>query len=169
MFIVLILFFLTMLLGYVYPVFFKDFILKFIQELAEKTAGMDFLELYGYILANNIKTAFLGMIFGIIFGILPVAFTLLNGYVLGFVSAMSVNLVGKSILLRLLPHGVFEFPALVISFGLGIKLASYIFARNPRRQFFYDLKESLRVFIFVIIPLLTIAAIIEAWLIIALG
>ena len=105
------------------------------------------------------------MILGIFFGIFPLWFTLQNGYVLGFVSSISVGEAGIGSLWRIIPHGIFELPAIFISLGLGIKLGSFVFYKDSRKKFNEFLKNSLRVFIFIVIPLLVLAGIIEGFLI----
>jgi len=40
---------------------------------------------------------------------------------------LSVGIEGYGILWRLVPHGIFELPAVFISLGLGIKLGTFIF------------------------------------------
>jgi len=159
----------AVLIGFFYPRFFVELIMKLISDLADKTKDMGFFQLFAFILENNITTAFLGLISGMIFGILPFFLVIFNGYVLGFVAGLSVNAVGYSVLLKLLPHGIFEIPALIISLGLGLKMARFIFAKNKKKTFIYDLENSLRVFLFVILPLLVIAAFIETGLIILFG
>src|SRR3989344_2332310 len=104
-----------------------------------------------------------------IFGILPLLSIIANGYLVGFVSSMAVQEAGFNSLWRLFPHGIFELPAVFISFGLGIKFGTFIFKKNKKDAFKEYLINCLRVFIFVIIPLLIIAAIIESSLIIFLG
>jgi len=163
--IIFIVFALSFIIGYIFPVFFVDLIKKIIEELLRKTEGMNFWQLLFFVLKNNVTTAFIGMILGLILGIIPLLLVIFNGYVLGFVAIKTASNSGLSSLLRLLPHGVFEIPALVISLGLGLKLARFIFAREKKKLLVYDLKNSLRVFLFVIIPLLIIAAIIETSLI----
>ena len=65
--------------------------------------------------------------------------------------------------------GDFELPALFISIGLGLKLGLFLFIRQPKERFFNYLINSLRVFIFIILPLLLLAAIIEGLLIAFFG
>lgn len=156
---------LSSLIGWFYPVLLQEYISKFIQQLADKTKDMGFFELFAFIFQNNITTAFLGIIFGLFFGIFPLLASFFNGYVLGFVAEKATNTSGFQVLLKLLPHGVFEIPALIISLGLGLKLGLFIFVNNKKKQIVYDLKESLRVFVYVILPLLLIAAVIETSLI----
>jgi len=163
------LFLISILIGVIFPVFFQEFIKQLIENLAEKTKGMGFFQLFVFILQNNVMTAFLGLLLGLILGLLPLLLVLFNGYVLGFISGKVAGVEGSGILLRLLPHGIFEIPALIISLGLGLKLGMFVFSKKPGKQLAYDLENSLRVFLFVIIPLLLIAGLIEAGLIFILG
>jgi stage II sporulation protein M len=67
--------------------------------------------------------------------------------------------------LNLLPHGIFELPAIFISFGMGLKFGTFLFYKEKMKKFAEFFSNSLRVFVFVILPLLVIAAIIEGSLI----
>ena len=156
-------------IGFLFPIFFTETIAEFIAELEEKTAGMNFFSLLVFILKNNTTSAFLGMILGLILGIFPVIMDFMNGYVLGFVSNKAVGEEGFSVLLRLLPHGIFEIPALFLSLGLGLRLGISLFMWDAKKKLVYNLKNSLRVFIYIILPLLIIAAIIEAGLMVLLS
>jgi len=62
------------------------------------------------------------MVFGIFLGIFPLIIIIINGYVLGFVANQTAMVFGGGILWRLLPHGIFEIPAIMIAVGLGLKL-----------------------------------------------
>lgn len=168
--IISLIFIFAFLVGYVFPIFFVDFIKKFIEEIAKKTENMGFWQLLVFILENNLKTAFIGLIFGMAVSVLPLILAVFNGYVLGFVSNKAVAVSGASVLLKLLPHGIFELPALILSLGLGLRLGMFIFKKKGKRkkEFMYSLKNSLRVFLYVILPLLVIAAIIETALMVLL-
>lgn len=147
------------------PVAIAEQILRFIEDLLQKTQGMSQGGLIKFIFFNNIQGSFFGMVFGVVLGIFPIISIIANGYILGFVASRSVEMWGALILWRLFPHGIFEIPALFISLGLGLKLGSFIFQKNKIKSFKKYLWNSLRVFIFVILPLLIVAAIIEGSLI----
>ena len=66
---------------------------------------------------------------------------------------------------RLLPHGIFELPAIILSIGIGLKLGVEIWKKDSWNVLKRNIIESLRFFIFIIMPLLVIAAIIEGLLI----
>ena len=106
---------------------------------------------------------------GVLFGIFPVAAAVTNGYLIGFVSRYAVEEYGIFVLWRLLPHGIFELPAIIISIGIGLKLGLDFLLKDKRKQFKKDFKEAMRFFLFSIIPLLVVAAIIEGILVVFAG
>jgi len=123
------------------------------------------LRMIGFIFTNNIQSGFMGMFFGFFLGIFPILATFANGYIVGYVSSSVISSSGIISLLSILPHGIFELPAIFISFGMGIKFGTFIFYKNKRKYLSKFLIDSLRVFVFVVLPLLIIAAIIEGSLI----
>ncbi len=159
----IIIFFIFALIGFFVPVpepIVKE-ILKFIQDIIEKTKDMSGVELIMFIFLNNLQTSFFVMIFGILLGIFPAMLSAVNGYFLGFIASLSVENEGFFVLWRIFPHGIFELPAVFISLGLGLKLGSFIFQKKKRIFLKENLLNSLEVFFLIVIPLLIIAAIIE--------
>ncbi len=118
-------FILTTLIGFTLPIFFTEQIQKLLKGLVGETQGLNFPQLFVYIFQNNLKTSFMGIIFSLPFGIIPLIYSTINGYVLGFVAGKTAQVFGSAILLRLLPHGIFELPALVVSLGLGLRLGTF--------------------------------------------
>lgn len=205
----LILFFFVSFIGLTLPIFFEEQILKLIEELIKQTQDLGFFEIIWFIILNNAKSAFFGIILGIFLGIFPIAVIILNAYILGFVANKSIVVGGFFVLWRLLPHGIFEIPAILISTALGIRLGiglmkNCIFYYNKkakeievailillsllflpisfiiyfiltfkeaklRNGFFDNFLLSMRIFIFIVIPLLVIAGIIEGSLIWLVG
>jgi stage II sporulation protein M len=160
-------FFVFALLGFFIPVSkeIMDIILGYLQQILEQTKDMSMLQLISFIFLNNLQASFLGLTFGLVLGIFPVLFTILNGYVLGIVASLSVSQEGIYSLLNLFPHGIFELPAVFISLGMGLKLGAFIFQKNKKEFFKKNISRSAKVFLFIILPLLLIAAIIEGVLI----
>jgi len=144
-------------------------ILEILRELLEKTEGMSVGELISFIFFNNLWAGFLGLSLGILLGIFPIVATISNGYLLGFVANLSVESGGLSSLWMILPHGIFELPAIFISFGLGLKLGFSIFKIKEKGFFKKIAMSSLKTFIFIVVPLLFVAAIIEGILIFVSG
>jgi len=170
-YIIIAVFFVFVLIGFFIPApdSLAEQILKFIEELLEKTQEMSQGELIKFIFFNNLQSSFYGMIFGVLLGIFPVIAAIANGYLLGFVSSISVENNGFLVLWRLLPHGIFELPAIFISLGLGLKFGTFIFQKRKLESFKEYFFNSLKVFFLIIIPLLIIAGIIEGSLMFIIG
>ena len=146
-----ILFLIISLIGFFFPIFFEKEILDLIKNILLETEGMQGIELIRFIMFNNIKSAFSGMIFGVLFGIVPLLILIMNSYILGFVASKTVASDGLLILWKLLPHGILEIPAILISISLGLKLGMFIFSSrttNKKIEFLNELINSVRVFIF---------------------
>ena len=162
----IIIFFVSVAIGFLFqPPEIVNAILDYIKNILAKTEGMSSIRMIEFIFLNNLQTGFMGMIYGFFLGIFPILATFVNGYVIGYVSSSVVSSSGASSLLSLLPHGIFELPAIFISFGMGIKFGTFIFQKKKMEHFEKFLINSLRVFVFVVLPLLFIAAIIEGGLI----
>ncbi|GIU68370.1 MAG: hypothetical protein KatS3mg001_220 [Candidatus Pacearchaeota archaeon] len=140
-------------------------ILEILEELLKLTEGMNWQQLTKFIFFNNLKTGFYGFILGVFLGVFSVIVLIVNGYILGYVSIRVIQIDSVLVLWKLFPHGIFELPAIFISTGLGIRLGSFIFQKDKIKSFKFYLISGIRTFIFVVIPLLIIAAIIESTLI----
>src|SRR3989344_187431 len=155
------------LIGYFVPPTpeIQEMIMEFLRDLIEKTQNLNQGELTAYIFWNNLQSAFTGLFFGIVLGFFSVIATMINGYVVGYVSKLAVGVEGPSVLWQLVPHGIFELPAVLVSLGLGLKLGSFIFQEKKIESLKHFLWMSFLVFVLIVLPLLIIAAIIEGGLI----
>jgi len=162
-FIIALIFLVFFLIGFIVPApeSLMQKILEFLQEILEKTKGMNFIELFWFIFWNNLKVSFIGMISGILFGIFPLLTSIANGFLLGFVSYFVSVEESFLSLWKIFPHGIFELPAIFISLGLGVKLGTFILQKNKMKYLKNNLCESLRVFFLIVLPLLVMAALIE--------
>ncbi|MEK6936005.1 MAG: stage II sporulation protein M [Nanoarchaeota archaeon] len=166
----LIVFFVIAILGYFFPIFFEKQILDLIKGLIEKTKGLGTFELIRFIFINNLGSSFFALFLGIFFGIFPIGVLVANAYVLGYVASKSVGVGGIGILWKLLPHGIFEIPAIIISIAIGLRLGMFLFVSKKRNfaEFKKLIIDAFRVFVLIVIPLLVLAAIIEGALIVLL-
>lgn len=153
------------LFGFIFPNFFIDQIKDIVTQLLKQTEGLNTPGLISFIFFNNLKASFFGLFLGIFLGFIPITLMVVNGYVLGFVANYAVREAGYVSLFRLLPHGIFEIPAIMISVGLGLKLGMFIFSKKSNSEFLRRLILSVKVFFLIILPLLIIAAFIEGCLI----
>jgi len=163
------LFCLTFLIGFVYPYFFRVEIFNFIKDLMLMIEGKGASELVVFIFLNNIQASLMAMVLGIGIGIFPLVTTVINGYLLGFVSREAVSVGGLSVMWQLAPHGIFELPAVIFSIGIGLKIGGDMFSGEVGKKMKYNFIEGFRFFAFVVFPLLVTAAIIEGVLIGMLG
>jgi stage II sporulation protein M len=155
----LLLFLLIGVLGFMFPLFFEEQILEFIRQIIEQTRGLGPLDLSVFIIFNNLQSSFFAIILGIFLGIPSLIILIMNGYVLGFVASKTVAIEGPIILWRLLPHGIFEIPAVILSIALGLKLGGFIFkAKEKGRTLLFLLTTFLMFLIVSSILLMIISA-----------
>ena len=124
------------------------------------------------LLSNNLHATLFIMLYGLIPLIrLPALALGMNGMVLGVVAAWYVtNQTSLALFFAaILPHGLFEFPALIVAFAIGLFVCNQLTRRLLDRD-----TEALglgsclicmcRVLLFVLLPLLGAAAVIEAYI-----
>ena len=158
---------LTFLVGFAYPIFFREEIFKFLANMIGALDGKNVFELIVYIFLNNLKASFVAIVSGVVVGVLPFGIVVVNGYLVGFVAKEAVIQEGIFVLWQLAPHGIFELPAIIFSIGIGMKIGVSVLRYRKRLE--YNFVEGLRFFVFVVLPLLLIAGIIEGILIGMLG
>tara|TARA_Y100000310_G_C20700547_1_gene829424 strand:+ start:1413 stop:2003 length:591 start_codon:yes stop_codon:yes gene_type:complete len=141
-----------------------------LRQIILQTEGLNTLELIFFIMQNNVQSALYGVFGGLFFGVFPVVTGLLNGVVIGYVLGRVYDVSGLIDFWRLLPHGVFELPAIFIALGLGLRFGGAVFVKKDRwaevKKRFY---QSMNVFLLIVLPLLILAAVIEGILIVFVG
>ena len=130
--------------------------------------GLSRFELAAAIFLNNALKTLFGILLGSLFGIIPVVFLLANGIALGVVFSLSVQSRGPWLsLLSILPHGILELPAVFLGTSIGLMVGSHVVKRlfgTAETTLGVELGRGLRFFCTVILPLLLIAALVEAFL-----
>jgi len=119
------------------------------------------------IFLNNAFVSLLFLVLGLAFGVLPILFVAFNGYVVGVISHFVVQEKGLLfILLALLPHGIVELPMVFLSAGIGLRLGHQVFSALIGRptEIKKEFKEGLRFYFHWIMPLLFLAAVVEAFI-----
>lgn len=122
------------------------------------------------LLMNNWRAMLISMAYGFVpFLFLPVISLLANGALLGLLAALFAGQ-GASLLAFLagiLPHGIFELSALILSIACGVTLCvnmGRLVCGNPNRKPLLELLEDLlRMLVLVIAPLTAIAAVVECY------
>ena len=92
------------LVGFVFPIFFKEQVISMLKQLIEKVQGYNAYELILFIIFNNFTTSAFSLISGMFFGILPLITLIFNGYILGFVAHSAVSETSFLVLWKLFPH-----------------------------------------------------------------
>ncbi|WMJ85035.1 stage II sporulation protein M [Oscillospiraceae bacterium LTW-04] len=121
---------------------------------------------------NNFIASGMAVVTGVVpFIFVPLAALALNAVLVGIISAImgTAGIGGPfELVVSIAPHGVFEIPALLISAAMGIALCLDISARVLYKKrdmsFLTLLAELARISVLVIVPLLAVAAVLEAYL-----
>lgn len=116
---------------------------------------------------NNLLASLQMMLFGIFMGIPPLMGLFTNGFLLGSI-VTGLEYEGASVLtfisLGVLPHGIFELPAFIISASFGLKMGFHLLFPLPQKKRGESLKFIWHEFLALLpllIYLLLIAAIVE--------
>ncbi|KAF5032868.1 Stage II sporulation protein M [anaerobic digester metagenome] len=159
---------------------YRDDPAKMAQQIAQLTElmdGKDLVDESGQLSAfglfcNNFIASGMAVVAGVVpFIFAPLAALGLNASLIGMVSAiMAVSETGGlyELAVSIAPHGVFEIPALLISSAMGVALCLDISARilykSRDMSFLAFLAELARLSVLVVVPLLAVAAVMEAYL-----
>ncbi len=148
------------------PAIGEELMSLFEKEVAGQMDGTDPLDMSLKLFANNLQACILLFLGGATFGILTIFIMSLNGIVIGAI----MELVHKDhtplfVAAAIVPHGIFEIPAFIISGALGILLAQSLIAE------WYGSGDSAvsayafaRMFLTVVLPLVAVAACVEAFI-----
>jgi len=134
-----------------------------ILEPLESTGKLTIL-LFLLIFINNAIKA-LGIIFlGILLGLPPLLFIVLNGFILGGLGAVLESVNGwRYVMASFVPHGVIEIPVILLAAALGLTVGmeslKWLVRRESRVKL--QLSNGLKVYVRWILPGLAVAAIIE--------
>lgn len=123
------------------------------------------LGLFLFIFINNALKSFMAVILGIALGLFPLYFLYINGILLGATISLAYTRAGLLVVIAgLVPHGIFEIPALIIaiSYGiwLGVRTVLGVSKKAPLKPAF---QRAMSIYFKVVLPLLFIGAIIEAF------
>ena len=119
---------------------------------------------------NNLRACGMIMLYGLVpFILLPALSLGLNAMILGVLAAwyLSEGLPLSAYFAALIPHGVFELPAVILAFAVGLYASGQVTGRIRRREGCRSVTECLRLMgrtlTLVQLPLLAVAALAEAY------
>ena len=139
-----------------------------LEELADLLAPLPQLSVFAFIFIKNVSAVLISFAFSPIVCLVPVMALIINGWIIGLVSTTVIQEKSLGYLLAgLLPHGIFELPALImgeavaLSFGTAVILA--LFRKERRKLLLPNLRQNLR-YLVVALTLFLPAAIIETYI-----
>jgi stage II sporulation protein M len=166
----LLLFFTTITVGWVgsahNPAVGEELMKLFEKEVAGQMDGANPSDMCVKLLFNNLQACILLFVGGASFGILTIFIMSLNGIVIGAI----MELVSKDhsalfVAAAIVPHGIFEIPAFILSGALGILLAQSLIAEwYGNGDAAADARGYGQLFILYVMPLVVIAACVEAFI-----
>lgn len=140
-----------------------------LQAVGEPYRDMAGGTLFFYILVHNVMASLLLLASGLLYGVVPVLAVASNGFVLGVLYGLEAVAAGYSkAAMKVVPHGIFEIPALLFtaSYGLWLGILSIRRLRGkaegPLRG---PVNYAFERYFTVVFPLLVMAAAIETYLI----
>ncbi len=118
------------------------------------------------IFANNLEACILLFLGGASFGILTMVILSLNGIVIGAITEIvSKGHTAIFIAAAIVPHGIFEIPAFIISGGLGFLMAQSLIGEwYGSGDTAADAARLARLFLLYVVPLIAVAAVVEAFI-----
>jgi len=137
-------------------------------ELAELLAPLPQSALFGVILINNAFALVISFVLSPIFCLVPILALTVNGWLLTVVATEVIQEESVGFLLAgLLPHGIFEIPALILgqaaALSFGAMVAVALFKKERRNLLMPSFKQNMR-YLMVALVLLVPAAIIETYI-----
>jgi stage II sporulation protein M len=129
--------------------------------------GLDAIQISFNIIYHNVTLSLLWMVLGVVGGLPSMFFAVYNGFIIGYISYSAALNVGLGVVVAtLLPHGVIELPAVLLSSAAGMGLGyAFINRLRGRGSLRAEFVKALHLFITKIFPLLVLAGAIESILI----
>ena len=139
-----------------------------LQELANRLATLPQFVIFAIIFIKNALTVMLSFALSPILCLMPILSLVLNGVILGFVSVTVAEQESVGFVVAgLLPHGIFEIPALIISQTAGLSFGAMaiqaLFQKRKRSLLVPNLRQNFR-YLLIALALLLPAAIIETYI-----
>ena len=155
----------SFIVGTLAPDSVRNDVTKAFQLIAESYRGIAGGTLFFFILFNNVMASILILVSGVLFGLVPILAIGSNGFILGMFYRHTAEGTGYSKAgLMVLPHGIFEIPALLIAASYGLWLGVMVIRRVQGKEGFplrYHIGYASRQYLAVVFPLLIVAAAIE--------
>jgi stage II sporulation protein M len=120
---------------------------------------------------HNALICALMALLGIALGVITLLLVFDNGLMIGLIGTIAVDRSGLPVTLAaLLPHGIIEIPAMMLSSAIGLYLGYCVLLTlfGRRMDIAREITESARMFVVWILPMLLVAAFVESYVTTAL-
>lgn len=122
--------------------------------------------LFIFIFQNNVTALFYALLESIVFGLSSIGLIAVNGIIIGvFFILISEKISLAYFIAGIIPHGIFEIPAAIISASMGLKIGVSVVqrARGKSASVLSEIFSALKYFILIVVPLLFVAALVETF------
>ncbi len=162
------LFTIGLIIGLVAPADFLSQEIKNLEETAEEIVGLPLLAIFLFVLFKNVTSILVSFTLSPILLLVPVTALILNGWILGAVSAVVAQEESLGFVLAgVLPHGIIEIPAFIVAeaaaLGIGFTVMVALLKKEKRPQVTPAFKQNLR-YLIIAAVLLVPAALIETFI-----
>lgn len=148
---------------------------EFINLLSDNLSDFNFENPYLLTLQiffNNLSVSFYSVLFGFFLGLVPLLIITLNGFLPGLLFPyVSSKKSAFFFILGILPHGIFEIFAIILACALGFRMGRLSLIKIYKKMFgkidislTNEFFQSFFLYLYIVIPLLFIAAIIEVFI-----
>lgn len=129
--------------------------------LVDKFAGKTGIHFVFTLFSHNLVATYITMCLLTLWGLVPLVTAVANGLLLGWIVTVITGHTAAEGAMMLVPHGLFEWPAMLIAWGVGFwRGAGFRFEPLPG-TYMERWVAANRVFFLFVLPLLFVAAIIE--------
>jgi len=148
------------------PAIGEQLMALFQKEVAGQITAGNPADMCAKLLANNLEACIMLFLGGASFGLITLFILGVNGIVIGSVTEIvSQGHSAAFIAAALLPHGIFEIPAFIIAGALGFCMAQSLIAEcYGAGDTGEEAKRYARLFLLYVLPLICVAAIVEAFI-----
>jgi len=157
-----------------YPLPSGAFVLEVPEDAFENIPDVGFLPELSIdaILFHNLRVLVLGGLLGLFsFGTMPIVLLMVPMAIIGFFAGQAPAMGASPWLLLgtfVLPHGIIELPAAIIATGLALRLGAVVVSpptgMTVSQGVLSALADLSKAMVFLIVPLLAVAALLEVWL-----
>ena len=160
------LFLVSSFVGYLAPYQYQQEIAKKLLTYFSPLQSSNQFQVFITIFLKNYISTLLTLLLGLFFCICPIIFLIINGYTVGNLISFASSKIGiYNIGLAIIPHGIFEVPAVLIasSYGLWWGVKNYRKFRY-KESFRDDFSLPIKKYINIVIPLLFFGALVETFI-----